>query len=180
MAQGRMLLKSISGSRKLAKLKCDGARLLFTWLLSHLNKYGCFHADPTMVNALVFTRLGKSHTDIEDYLDDLENVGLIKRYKENGDEYLYVPDFIDKQPSNFRPEREADDQIPHPDKPSRKVERALEKAGIDPARADASQRGRDATKDLIENLRKGLEDKGKHKIRDGKISTVGNTLGIKK
>lgn len=180
MAQGRMLLKSISGSRKLAKLKCDGARLLFTWLLSHLNKYGCFHADPTMVNALVFTRLGKTHTDIEDYLDDLENVGLIKRYKENGDEYLYVPDFIDKQPSNFRPEREADDQIPHPDKPSRKTERALNKAGIDPEKYDATQRGREATKGLLEDLRKGLEKSDKYKTRDGKTSTVGDILGGKK
>lgn len=37
MAEGRMLKKNISQSKKLALLKNDSARLLYTWILPHLD-----------------------------------------------------------------------------------------------------------------------------------------------
>jgi uncharacterized phage protein (TIGR02220 family) len=113
MPAGRIILKSISQSRKLALLKTDGARLLYTWLLTHLDINGCFSGDPEIVNGQVFTRLKKPVRKVEEYLADLDEVGLVIRYQANGDSFLHVPDFQDKQP-NLNPDREAKSEIPLP------------------------------------------------------------------
>lgn len=115
MAKGRMLLNRISNSKKLANLKTDSARLLYTWLLSHLDANGCFFADPHIVNSLVFTRLGKTSSEIASFLDDLNRVNLIVFYEKNGEKYLQFPDFSDKQ-INLRPDREGKSIIPKPKK----------------------------------------------------------------
>jgi uncharacterized phage protein (TIGR02220 family) len=113
MPAGRIILKSISQSRKLALLKTDGARLLYTWLLTHLDINGCFSGDPEIVTGQVFTRLKKPVRKVEEYLTDLDEVGLVIRYQANGDSFLHVPDFQEKQP-NLNPDREAKSDIPLP------------------------------------------------------------------
>jgi len=113
MPQGRIILKSISESKKIATLKTDGARLLYTWLITHLDVNGSFSGDPDVVNGKVFTRLKKSRETIESYLVDLESVGLIIRFNANGDIFLHVPDFTDKQPC-LRADREGKTSIPIP------------------------------------------------------------------
>lgn len=113
MPLGRMLLKAISDSKKLSDLHTDGARLLYTWLIPHLDVNGCFSADPDVVRGHIFTRLKKKTSDISAYMDDLDRVGLIVRYKANGDIFLHVPDFKEKQPM-LHPEREAKPTIPTP------------------------------------------------------------------
>lgn len=113
MPQGRIVLKSISESKKMASLKTDGARLLYTWLITHLDVNGCFSADPDVVNGKVLTRLGKSKKTIISYLDDLESTGLIIIYEANGDKFLNVPDFVEKQP-NLQPKKEGKPTIPQP------------------------------------------------------------------
>ena len=112
MATGRLLQKRISNSKKMARLSCDGARLLYSWLLSHLDSNGNFYADPVMINNLVFTRLGKSVKDIEKWLDELEKLNCIIRYKVDDEVYLNYPDFFEKQP-NIRPDREGKSDIPN-------------------------------------------------------------------
>jgi len=113
MPQGRIILKSISESKKIATLKTDGARLLYTWLITHLDVNGSFSGDPDVVNGKVFTRLKKSRETVESYLVDLESVGLIIRFNANGDIFLHVPDFTDKQPC-LRADREGKTTIPVP------------------------------------------------------------------
>ena len=113
MPVGRMVLKSISESKKLSKLKTDGARLLYTWLLTHLDVNGCFSGDPIVINGQVFTRLNKSIQTIQEYLNDLQQNGLIILYSANGDDFLFVPDFTAKQPQ-LRPDREGKPRIPIP------------------------------------------------------------------
>jgi len=103
--QGRIILKSISESKKLAMLKTDGARLLYTWLIPHLDINGCFSGDPKVVNGKVVTRLNKGDDTIEGYLQDLEENKLIQRFNHDGDIFLYVPDFTEKQPRLY-PEKE--------------------------------------------------------------------------
>lgn len=111
MAKGRMLQNRISKSQKLSSLSNDTVRLLYTWMLSHLDINGNFYADPVMVNNLVFTRLGHPPRVIASALDELEKVGLIQRYQCNGDIYLNYPDFEEKQPRLY-PEREGNPDIP--------------------------------------------------------------------
>jgi len=105
MAQGRFLFKRISMSKKMAKLSNDTARLFYTWLLAHLDKNGCFYADPRILRNIVFPRLDISIKEIENYLDELEEIGSIIRWKNDDEEYLWYPDFREKQPY-LRPERE--------------------------------------------------------------------------
>lgn len=113
MPVGRIILKSISESKKVSDLKTDGARLLYTWLITHLDVNGCFSGDPQVIKGKVFTRLEKTNKIVEDYLKDLEQVKLILRYQVNGDIFLNVPDFVEKQPS-LNPDREAETTIPLP------------------------------------------------------------------
>lgn len=113
MATGRMLQKRISNSRKMSILSSDGARLLYTWMLAHLDVNGCFYADPVLVNNIVLTRLGKTPKDVQKYLDELEQAGCIKRYTTDGEQYLIYPDFFEKQ-KGLRPDREGNSDIPQP------------------------------------------------------------------
>ncbi len=112
MPQGRILLKSICESRKLAYLNSDMARLLYTWLIPNLDVNGCFSGDAEVVKGKIFTRLKKTTEEVESCLKDLEKE-LIIRYKVNGDWYLCVPDFVKKQPS-INPKREGLPTIPPP------------------------------------------------------------------
>ena len=137
MATGRMLQKRISNSRKMALLTSDGARLLYTWMLSHLDVNGCFFGDPVMINNIVFTRLGKSAKEIQRYLDELEEVGCIVRYKgDDGEDYLYYPDFMEKQ-TGLRPEREGNSDIPQPT-----AEQCRSNAGVIPLEGEEKVKGR--------------------------------------
>ena len=115
MPVGRIILKSISDSRRVSNLKTDGARLLYTWLITHLDVNGCYSGDAEVIKGKVFTRLKKSTKTIEDYLVDIENQDppLVVRYQANGDVFLNVPDFVDKQPSLNR-DREGKTTIPLP------------------------------------------------------------------
>ena len=113
MPVGRILLKSISKSKKLSQVKSDGARLLYTWLIPHLDVNGCFSGDPIVINAIIFTRLGKTPEEVGEYLEELRQNSLIVTYEANGDVFLMVPDFKEKQPA-LRPDRETKPTIPLP------------------------------------------------------------------
>lgn len=112
MAKGRMLQNRISKSQKMASLSNDTVRLLYTWMLSHLDINGNFYADPIMVNNLVFTRLGHSTRTIGLAIDELVEKGLVVRYQINGEVYLNYPDFQEKQPRLY-PAREGNPDIPN-------------------------------------------------------------------
>jgi uncharacterized phage protein (TIGR02220 family) len=111
MPQGRILLKSISQSYKVAQLRTDTARLLYSWLIPHVDVNGNFYGDAVTVNALVFTRLAKSFDEVEDALQDLTNNGLIVRYEKGGETFLTLPNFTEKQPS-LNPSKEGKATIP--------------------------------------------------------------------
>lgn len=113
MPQGRIVLKRICQSKKLASLKTDGARLLYTWLITNVDVNGCFSGDPQVIKGQIFTRLKKSYKTIEQYISDLEQNKLIIRYTVNGDIFLNIPDFVEKQPYLNR-EREGKTNIPPP------------------------------------------------------------------
>ena len=113
MPQGRIILKSISQSRKLSELKTDGARLLYTWLIPNLDIEGRFSGDEDVVSGQIFTRLKKTSKQVSEYLADLARVGLIVLYETDNDKYLQVPDFTHRQPS-LNPSKEAKSTIPAP------------------------------------------------------------------
>jgi len=112
MARGRMLNKKISLDMAVNQLSCDTARLLFTWLISHLDANGCYYGEPSVVKNLVFPlRNDLRITKISGFMEEMEKLGLIIRYKLSGNSYLYFPKFIENQ-RGLRPEREAKSDIP--------------------------------------------------------------------
>lgn len=113
MAEGRMLKKAISTSRRLADLKTDSARMLYTWIIPHLDVEGRFYADPSMIKGSVVPRVKDfDEVKIQDCLTDMANVGLIILYIIDGDLYLQLRKFEDHQ--NIKKEREAPSKIPPP------------------------------------------------------------------
>jgi hypothetical protein len=116
MADGRMLKKAISTSRKLAELKTDSARLLYTWILPHTDIEGRFSANPDIIKGYIVPRI-KTMTPrkIESYLQDLAENDLIHLYRDNGDEFLEIIKFKDFQ--TLRKDRESPSRIPAPTKP---------------------------------------------------------------
>jgi len=112
MPEGRMLKKQISISRTLPELKSDSARLLYTWLIPHLDVEGRFSADPDVVKGHVVPRLKMTKKKIWDYLQDMAEKGLIILYEADGDYYLEFTVFEKHQ--IIRKDREADSKIPSP------------------------------------------------------------------
>ena len=115
MADGRMLKKKISLSRRLADLKSDSARMLYTWLIPHLDIEGRFSADPEVVKGQIVPRLKHlTPPKIEELLKDLASQELIVRYTDDGDLFLELRHFGQEQ--NLRKDREKESTIPCPTK----------------------------------------------------------------
>lgn len=100
-------------SEKINKLSCDTARLLYTWMLAHLDVNGCYYADPVIVKNTIFPWREDIKADmVSKWLDEMDELNLIKRYNSAG-HYLIYPDFEDKQPKIQR-DREGKTDIPPP------------------------------------------------------------------
>ena len=108
-----MIKKNVSTSRKLAELKSDSARLLWTWILPHLDVAGRFSGESEVIKGLVVPRLKHfTPTKVEAILQELCGVGLIRLYRVDGERYLEFRRFEDFQ--NLRTDREAESKIPEP------------------------------------------------------------------
>ena len=113
MARGRMISKAISLDEKVNNLSDDTARLLFTWLIPHLDCEGRLHGDAVTIKSIVFPRRNISPKRIEKYLNEFEKNGLIIRFAVNGNTYLFAPQF-NKHQVGLQKSREAQSQIPPP------------------------------------------------------------------
>ena len=113
MAKGRMLNRETSLSIKLNALVNDSTRLLATWTIPHLDKNGVFHADPQVVRSLVFPlRQDLSTQEVAAMLDDIERVGLIRRFCAAGRTWQVWPGFGDNQPYLRRDKEKTDFPTP--------------------------------------------------------------------
>lgn len=112
MAEGRMLKKRISRSKKFASLKSDRARMLYLMIYPHTDVKGRMEADPDLIKSQVVPRLSLSERQIMEYLQDMASTGLILLWRENGDLYLEITRFEDFQ--SLREDREAPSTIHDP------------------------------------------------------------------
>lgn len=144
MAKGRLIYIKISMSEQVNQLPNDTARLLYTWLLVHLDVEGRFYGDAQRVRSRVFPcRSDIQNGQVEQYLGAMEDLWLIGRYEIRGQKFLWVPKWGLFQ--TLRSDREAASSIPPP--PNDMVEEVLSRSGVSP-----------------EELRV------KYKIREGKLS----------
>ena len=111
MARGRMISKAISLDEVVNALSDDTARLLFTWLIPHLDCEGRTHGDAQTVKSIVFPRRKISARKVEKYLKELEKKELIVRYSVNGNTYLCAKNF-GKHQTGLRKDKESPSQIP--------------------------------------------------------------------
>ena len=142
MPRGRFLSKSISLDEKVNALSCDTARLLFTWLIPHLDCEGRLDGDATTVKSIVFPRRPMHTKTVEQYLNEMEKLGLIRRYNLNGNSYLFAPQF-EKHQTGLQKNKEAQSQIP-PFTP----ELLQSKAKVSPPQVQAKVKAKVEVKDI--------------------------------
>lgn len=118
MAEGRMLKRCISESKKLGRLKSDSARLLYTWLIPWLDVEGRHSADPEIIKGHIFPKVkNTTPRKISTLLDILNDEKLIILYIANGESYLQFLKFQELQ--TIRKDREGESKIPSPSQGSR-------------------------------------------------------------
>ena len=111
MAEGRILKRRISESKKLGELATHSARLLYTWLIPWLDSEGRYVADPDILKGHIFPKVKDITPEIiSNDLGDLAAAGLIILYEANGEEYLEFTQTLQK----IRKDREAESKIPAP------------------------------------------------------------------
>lgn len=116
----------------MAELKTDSARLLYTWIIPHLDIKGRLEADPNIIKGEVVPRIATfTLSKIQEYLEDMASVGLVTLYRSDGDQYLELRKFEDHQ--SLRLNREAPSRIPSPDESNTTPGALPEQSGITPA-----------------------------------------------
>lgn len=114
MADGRILAKRITRSKKVASLSSDTARMFYTWLIPYLDVEGRMEADPLLLKADIAPLLPHvTEKVIRAILDELHTKELIVLYYDGCSEYLQLTKFDENQP-NLRKDREKDSTIPAP------------------------------------------------------------------
>jgi len=111
MARGRMISKEISLDEKVNALSDDTAKLLFTWMIPHLDAEGRMYGEAQTFKSIVVPRRNISVKKIEKYLKEMEKLKLIFRYNVNGNQYIYKPNF-EKHQTGLQKSREAQSRIP--------------------------------------------------------------------
>jgi len=111
MARGRMISKAISLDEKVDALSDDTARLLFTWMIPHLDCEGRIYGEAIVFKSIVAPRRNYSVKKVEKVLIELEKNGLIERYSINNNLYISVPNF-QKHQLGLRKDKESQSQIP--------------------------------------------------------------------
>ncbi len=135
MAEGRMIRKRISQSKKLALCKNDSSRLLYFMMYPHADVEGRLEADTRLIKGQIIPLLGWSLKKIKSCLEDLNNVGLIVLYAIKDNDYLEFTRFGDFQV--LRKEREARSHIPPI--PKSTLEDYGSNAGIIPSKVKLSK-----------------------------------------
>jgi hypothetical protein len=113
MAEGRMLKRVISTSPRLAALKNDTHRLIYTWMIPFLDVEGRIEADSRILKGCIAPLLDHITTRIMDAaLRDMADNDLIVLYSAGGNKYLQLQRFSKHQ--NIRRDKERGSNIPEP------------------------------------------------------------------
>ncbi|KKL84578.1 hypothetical protein LCGC14_1963350 [marine sediment metagenome] len=122
MARARLVSKKISESERVNDLPGDGA-LLYTWMITHTDKYGRMKAMPLLIKNTVFPLRNVTLKNIKLWLNLMEaskkdGLGLIERYEVDDKHYLYMPGFDSEQSPQggykWRDNEKIDSGIPAP------------------------------------------------------------------
>lgn len=103
MAEARLLRKKISRSERVNSLPIP-ARLLFTWMIPHLDVEGRMTGNPKLIQQTVLPLTNYTPPQVDKWLnmmqdlkDDVTGEGLIERYEVGGNHYIEMPGFSTEQ-----------------------------------------------------------------------------------
>ena len=114
MARGRFISTDITKDKRVSDLADDTSRLAFTWAITLADAEGRVYGDPALLRSLLFPRCDKiTIAQMEDYIREWHDCGLIYWYEAEGDRYIWFPAF-DKNQVGLRKDREAPSSIPPP------------------------------------------------------------------
>jgi hypothetical protein len=114
MAKGRIIVTEITRDKRVNDLSDDTSRLAFTWLITFADSAGRTHGDPALVRSALFPRRTDVSTDqVEAYLKEWHECGLVNWYEAEGDLWLEFPSFH-KHQKGFDRRHEPDTVVPDP------------------------------------------------------------------
>lgn len=114
MARGRMINKEISTDKKIHDLSDDTSRLAFTWLIAFADCEGRVFGDPALIKSYLFPRREDITVEqIQGYIQEWHDCGLIVWYVADGDQWICFPNF-EKNQVGLRKDREPESRIPKP------------------------------------------------------------------
>lgn len=112
MARGRFISKEITIDKKVNSLSSPWSMLGFTWLLTHADVYGRTYGDPAVVRSMIFPRRPEvTVEEVEGFIKEWNDAGLINWYEAEGDMYIEFPNFT-KHQLGLRYDKEAKSSIP--------------------------------------------------------------------
>jgi len=111
MPRGRFISREISTDDKVAYLPDEAERLLYTWIILHLDKEGRIPADPFIIKGIVVPRTTHTLKKVSKTIESLVNLKLCVRYSVNGFDYLEFPNFLNHQTKSAL-DRESPSVIP--------------------------------------------------------------------
>jgi len=107
-----MINNEIARDKVVNELSDDTSRLAFTWLITFADCEGRVHGDPAIVRSLLFPRRDDiSIEDVEYYISEWNDAGLIRWYEAEGDLWIWFPNF-EKNQLGMRKNRETSSIIP--------------------------------------------------------------------
>ena len=92
MAGKRMVYEEMCVSQKFSKVSA-GAERLWTRILTKTDDHGNFHAAAALVRGLCLPQFDVTLKEVQGWVDELCNVGLMVQYEVRGEQYLHVACF---------------------------------------------------------------------------------------
>ena len=113
MARGRMIANEITKDKDINQLSSDLSRLAFTWLITFADVEGRTYGDPALVRSMLFPRRDDiTIAQVEAFIQEWHDVGLVVWYEAQGDLWIFFPNFHKHQ--QLRRDKEAPSHIPAP------------------------------------------------------------------
>src|SRR5262249_21177597 len=103
MARGRMISRSLGGSRKFSRLRSEHptvglfAQALYPLLVATSDDFGRQQGDAFSVRMAAWPAAPEDETAFDEALEALNSVGLIVRYAVSDETYIQVVDFDEHQ-----------------------------------------------------------------------------------
>lgn len=89
MANGRIISKLISLSERVNTIS-DGASLLYTWMIPHSDDFGLLQGSALTIKALVVPMRNWSIPQVEGFIEEMSNVGLIHTLNYENKKYFQI------------------------------------------------------------------------------------------